>query len=233
MSMLEWAKREIELACKRERSGKDQNEWNYGAACYESAYKAFKSLMEDEHSNCSIGLTMSILKRLVQCKPLTPIEDTPDIWHEVGFDNTDLVKHLQCSRMSSFWKYIYPDGTIKYVDNDRVVAYCIDHPTVGWHNGLIARLIHEIFPITMPYYPESTPYKVYIYQGLTDPKNGDWDTTAVLYVITPDGERVEINRYFDDTDDSREITKEEYKEREKRFVNQDHENFKIICLKGE
>ena len=225
--MEEWAKREIEIACKRERGDKDQNEWDYGAACYESAYKAFKSLMEDEHSGCSIRLTMSILKRLVRCQPLTPIEDAPDIWHEVGFVNTGLVKNLQCNRMGSFWKDIYSDGTIKYVDNDRVIAYCIDHPTVGWHNGLIVRLIHEMFPITMPYYPESTPYKVYIYQGLTDPKNGDWDTTAVLYVITPDGERVEINRYFDDTDDSREITKEEYQEREKRFVNQDHEKFVI------
>ena len=217
--MEEWAKREIELACKRERSDKDPNEWDYGAACYESAYKAFKSLMEDEHSGCSIGITMNILNRLVQCKPLTPIEDTPDIWHEVGFVNIGLVKNLQCSRMASFRKDIYPDGTVKYIDSDRVVAYCIDHPTVGWHSVRVVNLIHEMFPITMPYYPENIPYKVYIYQGLTDPNNGDWDTTAVLYVITPDGERVEINRYFDDTDDSREITKEEYQEREKRIVN--------------
>ena len=55
----------------------------------------------------------------------------------------------------------------------------------------------------------------------------DWDTTAVFYVIKPDGERVEINRYFDDTGDTREITKEEYQEREKRFVNRDHEKFVI------
>ena len=216
--MKEWAKREIEIACKRERGDKDPNKWGYGVACYESAFKAYKSLMEDEHSGCSIGFTMSILNRLVQCKPLTPIEDTPDIWQEVGFDVTGLVKNLQCSRMTSFWKEIYPDGTISYIDNDRVVAYCIDHPTVGWQSGHIVHLIHEMFPITMPYYPESTPYKVYIYEGLTDPKNGDWDTTAVLYVIKPDGERVDINRYFDDTGDIREITKEEYQEREKHFI---------------
>lgn len=225
--MEQWAKREIELACKRERGDKDPELWDYGVACYKSAYKAYKSLLEDGHSGTSIGLTMSILNRLVQCKPLTFIEDTPDAWHEVGFTNTGLVKNLQCSRMSSFWKDIYPDGTVKYIDNDRVVAYCVDHPTVGWHNGHITHLIHEMFPITMPYYPESTPYKVYIYEGLTDPKNGDWDTTAVLYVIKPNGERVEINRYFDDTGETREITKEEYQEREKRFVNKDHEKFVI------
>ena len=52
MSMSEWAKREIEIACKRERAedGTKEGEFSYGAACYESAYKAFKSLMEDGHS---------------------------------------------------------------------------------------------------------------------------------------------------------------------------------------
>lgn len=225
--MEQWAKREIELACKRELGGKDPTEWDYGVACYESAFKAFKSLIADEHSGFSIHITMSILSRLVEGKPLTPIEDTPDIWHEVGFTNTGLAKNLQCDRMGSFWKDIYPDGTVKYVDNDRVIACCVDHPTVSWHSGLIVHLIHEMFPITMPYYPENNPYKVYIYQGLTDPKNGDWDTTAIFYVIKPDGERVEINRYFDETSETKEITKEEYLEREKRFVNSGHEKFKI------
>ena len=228
MSVMEqWAKREIEIACKHERGNKDPELWDYGVACYESAFKAFKSLMEDEHSGTSIGITMSILNRPIQCKPLTPIEDTDDIWREVGFTNTGLVKNLQCVRMGSFWKDIYPDGTVKYIDNDRVTAYCVDRPTVGWYSGLIVDLIHEMFPIVMPYCPENNPYKVYIYQGLTDPKNGDWDTTAVFYAIKPDGERVEINRYFDQTGETREITKEEYQEREKRFVNKDHEKFVI------
>jgi len=225
--MEQWAKREIELACKQERGDKDPNEWDYGVACYKSAFKAFKRLMKDGHSGCSIGFTMNILNRLVQCKPLTPIEDAPDIWHEIGFVETGLVKNLQCSRMCSFWKYIYPDGTVEYSDNDRVVTYHIDHPTVWWHSQRIVHLIDEMFPITMPYYPERKPYKVYIYQGLTDHKNGDWDTTAVLYVIKPNGERVDINRYFDETGETREITKEEYQEREKRFVNQDHEKYVI------
>lgn len=226
-SINQWAKREIEIACKLERDNKKSNEWDYGVECYKSAFKTFESLMKDGHSGCSIGMTMNILNRLIQCKPLTPIEDTSDIWHEVVFAKTDLVKNLQCSRMGSFWKKIYPDGTIKYIDNDRVVAYSIDNPTIGWRNGTIVYLIHEMFPIAMPYYPEYNPYKVYFYQGLTDPKNGDWDTTAVFYVVKPDGERVEINRYFDETGKTREITKEEYQEREKRFVNQGHEKFTI------
>lgn len=222
--MEQWAKREIEIACKRERGSNDPNEWNYGVACYESAFKAFKSLLENKHSATSFGITVSILNRLAQFKPLTPIEDTPDIWREVGFVNTGLINNLQCVRMGSFWKDIYPDGTIKYIDNDRVATYCVDNPTTPWHSGAITHLVHEMFPIAMPYYPESNPYKVYICQGLTDHRNGDWDTTAVLYVIKPDGERVEINRYFDEsTGEAIEITKEEYQEREKCFINQGHE----------
>ena len=216
--MEQWAKREIEIACKRERGDKDPNEWDYGVACYKSAFKAYKSLMVDEHSGYSILAIMSILNQLVTHKPLTPIEDTDDIWHEVGYTKTGLSKNLQCDRMPSFWKDIYPDGTVKYIDNNRVVVYYTDNPTVGWHNGTISRLIHEMFPITMPYYPDGKPYKVYAYEGLTDPKNGDYDTTAVLYVIKPNGERVEINRYFDVAGDIRELTKEEYLEREKRFI---------------
>ena len=38
MSMLEWAKNEIEIACKHERGDKDSNKWDYGVTCYESAF---------------------------------------------------------------------------------------------------------------------------------------------------------------------------------------------------
>ena len=57
MSLNDWAKNEIDIACKNERGDKDINEWDYGVACYESAYKAFQSLLEDEHSGTSIGFT--------------------------------------------------------------------------------------------------------------------------------------------------------------------------------
>ena len=84
--MYEWAKREIELAFKRdhENSPKEKfdDKFNYGCACYASALKAFKSLLDDEHSGASIMITKSILNRLIDGKVLTPIEDTPDIWND-------------------------------------------------------------------------------------------------------------------------------------------------------
>ena len=45
MSMLEWAKNEIAIASKRERGDKPEGEWDYGCACYDSALRAFESLL--------------------------------------------------------------------------------------------------------------------------------------------------------------------------------------------
>lgn len=70
MSMMEWAKREVEIASKRERGDKPESEWDYGCACYDSALKAFESLCGDGHSGFSIGITKGILNRLIERKPL-------------------------------------------------------------------------------------------------------------------------------------------------------------------
>lgn len=213
MSMTDWAKREIEIACKRERGDKPESEWDYGCACYESAYKAFQSLAGDGHSGMSIGFTKSILNRLIEGKPLTPIEDTPDVWNEVTYKKD--VRSYQCSRMSSLFKDIFPDGRVEYHDNDR--CYCVyrDNPNgTGWYNGFVSRLIHDKCPITMPYYPAAKPFVVYCTEGLSDPKNGDFDTIGIWYVLKPDGEKETIERFFKESTDSfEEISKQEYFDR--------------------
>ena len=106
--MLEWTKREIELACKLERGDRPKDEFDYGCACYESALKAYKSLLGDGHSGMSIGYTKHILDRLIEGKVLTPIEDTPDIWEDCGLYDYEIgYTTQQCKRMSSLFKYIY------------------------------------------------------------------------------------------------------------------------------
>lgn len=67
-NMLEWVKREIELACERERGNRPKDEFDYGCACYESALKAYKSLLGGGHSGMSIGYTKHILDRLIDGK---------------------------------------------------------------------------------------------------------------------------------------------------------------------
>ena len=216
MSMTEWAKREIEIACKRERGDKPEAEWDYGCACYESAYKAFQSLLDDGHSGMSIGITKNILNRLIDGKPLTPIEDTPDVWNEVTWQ-TDHVRTYQCRRMSSLFKDVYPDGRVEYHDNGRCYSVYRDDPNAtGWHNGFVSRLINEKYPITMPYYPATKPMVVYCTDGLSNPKNGDFDTIAIWYVLKPDGEKDTIERFFkESTKGWEEISEQEYFDRVK------------------
>lgn len=221
MKMTEWAKREVEIACKRENPDKKEGEFDYGCACYESALKAFNSIMEDGHSGTSIGFTKNILMRLIDGRPLTPIEDIEDVWSEKCWTDDDAAAVYQCERMFSLFKYVYPDGTVRYSDNDH--CYCIDVVSgIPYHNGLVSRLVHEMFPITMPYMPGES-IKVYCGELLTDRKNGDYDTKAIFYAVKPDGEKIDIHRYFKeneskDGDPWIEIDEKEYNEREQMHI---------------
>lgn len=214
MNMKDWAKQEIEIACKRDHGDEDVDEFYYTRACLESAYKAFECLLGDGHSGLSIRFTQAVLNRLIDGKALTPIEDTPDVWSDVvDRDSRKDAISYQCNRMSSLFKYVYIDGTVRYCDVDRVRMYSADDSDSSccWYNGFIANIVDEKFPISMPYFPKSKPYRVYVSEYLRDPKNGDVDTIGVLYVITPDGEHVDINRFFTESGPTFvEISSEEY-----------------------
>lgn len=213
-SMQTWAEREIEIACKHENPDRKPGEWDYGCACYESALKAFKSLLEDGHSGFSISMTKYILNRLIEGKPLTPIEDKEDIWTDCSYRKES--KSYQCKRMSSFFKDVYPDGSVRYHNTDRICCVNIDNPNVSYHNGFVSNIIDEMYPIGMPYFPENKPFTVYCEEFLTDQENGDFDTVGVLYTIKPNGERIEISRFFKEgEDDFIEIASCEYEMRRK------------------
>lgn len=214
-----WADREIEIACKTERGNRPEDEWDYGVAYYLSALKAYNCLCGDGYSGFSIGMTKYILNRLIDHKCLTPIEDTDDVWNEVteSFGCPEKDDIYQCNRMSSLFKYVSGnDGTIRYSDVDRCYGINVDNPGASYHSGLIDKIMDELFPITMPYFPASTKFEVMCEKFLTDRKNGDFDTVGMLYAIIPDGTRVELNRYFKEgEDDFIEITPDEYEERRK------------------
>lgn len=215
-----WAAKEVELACQKEKeASEDSDEWDYGVACYESALRAYECLCRDGHSGFSIQITKSILNRLIDGKCLTPIEDTPDIWNEV--DNGKGVKKYQCKRMSSLFKEVASDGTATYKDVNRVYCVNIDAPDISYTNGLATRLVDKLFPITMPYLPAGKKFKVVREEFLVDEKNGDYDTLAFLWIETPDGKKVEVNRYFKESDSTEGFTpidKAEYEERKAKRV---------------
>lgn len=134
-----WAEREVEIACKHEAPDRKPGEWDYGCACYESALKAFQSLCEDGHSGFSISMTKFILNRLIEGKPLTSIEDTEDAWSDIS-DRSGLrgeIANYQSRRMSSLFKYVYADGSVKYRDVNRFCGVNLDNPDVFYHSGLI------------------------------------------------------------------------------------------------
>lgn len=224
-NMLDWAKREVEIACEKENPNRKEGEFDYGCACYESALKAFESLCEDGHSGFSIKMTQAILVRLLDGQPLTPIEDTDDIWNKCSRPK-DGPEVYQCKRMSSLFKNIYADGTVKYNNIDSSYCVSIHDSNNTYSSGLVRRIIDEMFPITMPYMP-CRPIKVYCEDFLTDKKNGDFDTVGVFYALkTENGiqEKIEINRFFREPEGNEEgswteISKEEYYERKDRQIN--------------
>lgn len=223
MNMLDWARKEIEIACKRGNPDRAEGEFDYG--CCESALKAFESLMGDGHSGFSIGLTRGILNRLIDGQPLTPIEDTDDIWSE-RLDYHDSYASYQCKRMSSLFKDVYADGKVEYYDVNYCECINIDDPIITYRSSLVSSLIHKMFPITMPYIPDK-PMRVMCEDFLTDEKNGDFDTVGIFYALknkNGEQEKIEINRFFREPYEGEEciykgwveISKEEYDERRAR-----------------
>ena len=213
MSMSEWAKNEVAIACKREAPDREEGQWDYGCSCYESALKAYLSLLEDGHSGMSFGFTRNILIRLMEGKPLTPIEDIPENWNQTVIEKEEGVITYQCKRMSSLFKTVYPDGNVTYSDVNRY--YCIDvDSTLTYGGGGAGQLLDEYFPIVMPYDPPTGQYKVYTREYLTDRKNGDFDTKEYCAITSPNGVRVSVYRYFGEVDGTwKELSKEEFKKR--------------------
>ena len=202
MTMTEWAEKEISDACKRENPNYDGESFDYGCSIYQSALKAFKSIMEDDHSILSFSVTKNILIRLLNNIPLSPITDDDFPINEkendlvIGCDEwlkkRGLKSKIQCSRRSSLFRYEHLDGTISYHDNERSYCIDIDNPDCIFGSGM-SRIIDDMFPITMPYTPSDKKYHVYVQDFLLDPKNGDFDHTRVVKIVTPEGKEIIVD----------------------------------------
>ncbi|MBR4407447.1 MAG: hypothetical protein IKT27_03940 [Clostridia bacterium] len=215
-SLSDWADREVQIACK----GED----GYGAGCYQSALKAFRSLMDDGHSGCSIGFTKAILNRLIDGKPLTPINDTPEEWGD-QYSFYGEKGHYQHTRASSVFKTVSPDGSVEYSDVDRTVLVEVadDGTETTWHSGLASKLVNEIVgPITFPYYPSAKPYKVYAHQfDSVNAEVGCFDTSHILKIVDPDGNEIDCERFYVESGDRgfQEVGREEYAARVLSYRN--------------
>lgn len=213
-SLSDWAEREVKIVCAHEDG--------YGVGCCKSALKAFRSLMEDGHSGLSIGITKAILDRLIEGKPLSPIEDVADQWNKCGgYDDNEKTVY-QNARMSALFKDVYPDGTVSFYDIDRVTLVEIedDGTETTWHSGLASKLVDELVgPITLPYYPKDKPYRVYAQQF--DSVNAEvccFDTSHIIKIVDPDGNEIPCERFYAETADGMvAIDEEEYRRRERSY----------------
>ena len=213
MSVLDWAENEVKIACKKEAPNRKKGEWDYGCACYESALKAFRSLVEDGHSGFSFSITRDILVRLMNNCPLTPIEGTDDEWNVVGDSK------YQSKRRHSLFKTVNEDGSVTYSDIENFVCEDINSGT-KYYSGLVKDIDSNLFPITFPYNPSVKKTRYFCEEFLTDKKNGDFDTVGVFYAVKSDGGKIEINRYFDGSGIGwEEITEDEYNKRKERKIN--------------
>lgn len=201
--MKDWAELEVEIATK--------NSDEYTKGCYESALKAYKSLCADGHSGCSFSITSNILKRLLDNKPLSPINET-DFPDEPYFTDKNGVKHFQCYRKGGLFKREYHDGTIKYNDIDRYYGYEIENTKITYSSGLIGDIVNEMFPIEMPYNANKT-YAVATDTFLLNKQNGSFDHKAVLFIKDEEGNKYDVNKFFKEENDKFvEISKEEFYE---------------------
>lgn len=223
MSMTEWAEREIAAACKRENPNWDGKSFDYGCSCYQSALKAYKSLMSDGHSGFSFSMTRNILKKLLDEIPLSPITDS-DFFIKEGKSirslETDeslrkrgLKSHIQCPRRSSLFREEDLEGNVRYKDIERYYCINAENPSDTFSSNT-ADFIDELYPITMPYMPSSTAFKVYVREWLTDKTHGDFDVVEIIGYKDQQGQWHDYSELiYDDGNGLHVITDEDTKQK--------------------
>lgn len=199
-----------------------ENKMTYDSSVILSADKAFRVIKTAGHTKEELIQMTDTLTRLVDWKPLFPIQENEMINEGYEMNGQHIYDY---KRYSGLFKRVYPDGRVEYGDVNMAIGVNIDNK-LEYQSGLVDRVAQEIHPIKFPYLPPTNPYKVYAEDFLVNPKYGDYDTAGFFYMIEPDGTRVEINRFFkEDGFEFVEITKEEYEERKKnRYIPKKERN---------
>lgn len=197
--------REVQLALARYK-----HDDIYDGFCYDSALGAYAAVLQGNHSGFSWSITHNTLDRMMDELTLVPI-------HEVDFVGVLDKEPVTTPRQSGIYKRLKHDGSITYTDYKRVVGVDLD---TGRHftSSLIREVVDEMFPIELPYYTPSTPYRVYVrtYCDKGSPNDHhDFNREWLSHVVTPSGECVTINRTWvhesgiliEITDDNDELSK--------------------------
>lgn len=79
MSMIDWAKNELELAGYKSDAEDGPNKW-----LRDGVLKLLEAFCEEGHSGSSAPFAVSLFSRLASWKPLAPLTGEDDEWNEVG-----------------------------------------------------------------------------------------------------------------------------------------------------
>lgn len=194
MNMTDWARSEVEHI--RKAFKKDDDSKDYAMACYETALKAFETVCEAGLTGFQVPIVKQIFDALIEGRPLSKLEESPDIWSDKLMSPEEKGKKFQCIRKSSLFKTIHADGSVTYRDVERTTMHDIVSDTY-WYGYIADKYVDEYFPITMPYCPSEKKFVVKVAMYLTDRKNGDYDTIRIIQIDHPDGKTiVNIDEYF-------------------------------------
>lgn len=182
MDKLTWAEKEIELL-KNSSNEKDP----YIDSCIDGTLKAFKALIDTNLTGSQWGIAASILNRLINNLPLTPIT-------EKDFEGVEPLNYndktvIQCPRMSSLFKSIDEKGNVKYFDTNRVIG--IDEKNNYYTSNFLSTLIDEKYPLTLPYIGEKYYIATEEYyedkEGNISKDQGITNRLKINKIIFPDG----------------------------------------------
>lgn len=185
---------------------------DYDSICYlialNIAHKA-EILQENEGvTGFQHGYIAAIAKDLIDCVPLTPIDDVDAEWTEVGISFSDGVTVYQAKRAYDLFKRVYADGTVKYSDNNRFV-YREGGGT--WHCKTLINIAEKYYgPITFPYMPGGK--NRHVFEAVTfDSVKGEPGSYDTMVIYDMKGETLYI------TDDGEPLTYEEFMKRYEQY----------------
>lgn len=145
--MLDRAKYELDLLLKKAKEkdpDDDMQEWMNN-----NLLEVLKVISEQGHSGFSIQYFKSMLNRLIDGKPLTPLTGEDDEWIKLVPDDDTLMNKRCCS------VFKYEDGIIKNIDSVMV-------SDDGGHSWFNSAMFNDLETVSFPYMPPDEPIRKYI-----------------------------------------------------------------------
>ncbi len=166
--------------------------------CYEmvvnEAVKIFNELEDIQHTEESKVMVKRFLSRLIEDKPLSPIEDKDDMWDEVGshaVEDSEITLYIN-KRLRTLYKRevrdIKKDVLIEKTYHDPTRVTCIN--TIDGKEvilSLVDDYVDEYFPIKFPYFPtDKYVVEVIMFNHKNPLEDGVEDTISIETIIDPD-----------------------------------------------